>query len=95
MTIKYIRKLNCEVMELDDEYMIINAERYTVTELNKVGGFCWDLLAEDHSVEEIIEAVRNKFKVTDPSLEEDIQAFITNLKDCGLIECVHGLIVHE
>jgi hypothetical protein len=87
MTIKYIRKSNCEMIELDEEYMIMNVEQYTVTELNKVGGFCWNMFAEVSSVEEIIAAVRNKFEMTDSSLEADIQLFVTNLMECGLIEC--------
>jgi hypothetical protein len=86
MTKMYRRKSNCEVIELDDEIMIMNVDNYTVTEINRVGGFCWSLLETPNSLEEIVEKVKIEFEVSDASVEEDIHSFMTRLIECGLVE---------
>ncbi|WKB35475.1 hypothetical protein QS257_18380 [Terrilactibacillus sp. S3-3] len=46
MTDYFIRKPNCETVQVDDEWVILNPETYTVTKLNEAGGRCWSLLSE-------------------------------------------------
>jgi hypothetical protein len=82
----YIRKEDYEVFELDDEWMILNSGDFTVTVLNEVGGFCWSLLDESCSVPDMVQAITDQYELNGKSIEGDIELFLANLYQCGLVE---------
>lgn len=82
----FIRKENYEVIELDGEWIILNSHDYTVTTLNGVGGFCWSLLRDETTVEQIIQTIRTHYRLEDKSIEQEIEVFLSNLLNCGLIK---------
>ncbi len=82
----FIRKEAYEVIELDGEWIILNSQDFMVTTLNEVGGFCWSILGEECTVPQIIQAIRTHYVLEDESIEQDIEVFLANLMDCGLIQ---------
>jgi hypothetical protein len=80
---KYIQKENCEATELDEECLILDTNNYTVTKLNSIGGFCWNLLREPQSAEDLITVLKDTY--WDFKDEEDIECFIDELLEYGLI----------
>lgn len=83
---RYVRKLNCETIVLDDEIMILNPDGFTLTKISPVGGFCWSLLSSAHSTSSLSAAVHEHYQGTDSSVEQDISGFLDDLLECELIE---------
>ncbi|WP_025028644.1 PqqD family protein [Caldalkalibacillus mannanilyticus] len=83
--IQYIRTPNFEETILDDEWVILNTDNHSITRLNDIGGFCWTLLSEPQTFKSIMEAIHQEYDIQDQSIEEDIQRFLEDLIECGLI----------
>jgi hypothetical protein len=87
---RYIQRNQYEVTEIDSEWLILNTDEFTVTKLNEVGGFCWELLSEKQTVESLVEAVKKRYspEQEETILKEDMEAFLSHLQDCRLIQNV-------
>jgi hypothetical protein len=88
LSIKYIQQSGCEATVLDDEWIILNTDNFTVTKINHVGGFCWSILREAQTVESIVESVENHYKHSGFVQKEEIEAFILQLESCGVVRNV-------
>ncbi|WP_417898988.1 PqqD family protein [Bacillus haimaensis] len=88
MSRKYIQNSGCEASELDDEWIILNTENFTVTKINQVGGLCWSILSEAQTVESIVESVERHFHGSGLVQKEEIEDFIMQLENCGVIRNV-------
>jgi formylmethanofuran dehydrogenase subunit A len=85
--VQYIKKSDYETAQLDDEWIVLNTDQYTITKLNETGGYCWSLLKEGQTVESLYEAILNKFAPdAEETNKEDIQRFLLELHEYGLIE---------
>lgn len=82
----YKQKSSFEAAELDGEWVILNTEQYTVTKLNQVGGYCWNLLKEHQTVESLAEAVAENFSAEVSEINRDIEDFLTRLLQFELIQ---------
>lgn len=85
---KYRRKCNYETAHLDEEWIVLNTDNYTLTKLNETGGYCWNMLSEAQTVETLSDAIIDKFDASSERVEEDIEIFIKELIEYGLIENV-------
>ncbi|WP_430786395.1 PqqD family protein [Virgibacillus flavescens] len=83
---KYIRKQDFETTILEDEWIVLDSNSYTITTLNEVGGYCWDLLHEQQTVEDIVQSLQERYILTEKTIEEDIVVFLTDLIKYGLVE---------
>jgi len=82
---KYIQRAEYETTQLDDEWVVLNPEEFTVTKLNKIGGYCWQLLRESQSVESIMLSIENE-QSSDEKIEQvDVEHFLHELMKCGLV----------
>lgn len=86
--IHYIQCKNLEATKIEDEWLILNSNDFTITKLNEVGGFCWSLLHEKQSVDSIIEAVQASFYGTENISKTEIEEYLVDLKKYGLIQHV-------
>jgi hypothetical protein len=91
MMTHFIQKGNVEATELDGEWIILNTELYTITKLNGVGGLCWSLLNEVQTVDTLTNSLVEEYKAvqTKEQIKLDIEEFLSNLSQCGLIEHVN------
>lgn len=83
--VQYIHKSNFETTQFDGDWIILNTNNYTITKLNGSGGFCWSLLNKPQTVNSLSDAVEHEFGSTDKSVKEDVEAFLLDLMNCGLI----------
>lgn len=82
---RYVQKSSYETTHLDNEWIILNTEEYTVTKLNDLGGFCWSLLKEEQTSESLTQAVGREYQATKVS-EREIEEFLSHLMECGLVK---------
>ncbi|MCY9660235.1 PqqD family protein [Paenibacillus chondroitinus] len=83
---KYLRMNDYEFIQLDMECIILNTDEFTLTKLNEVGGYCWSLLGVAQTVSSISEAVREEYASVSESVEEDVEAFLTEMIGRGLVQ---------
>ncbi|TDG00292.1 PqqD family protein [Paenibacillus piri] len=86
MSQQYRRSMNVEAVEVENEWMILHADQYTVTKLNEVGGLCWELLKEERSVQALAEEMGRQYDVAAQETEQDIESFLEELLKLGLVE---------
>ncbi|MFD0829819.1 PqqD family protein [Neobacillus sp. M.A.Huq-85] len=91
MMTHYIQKENIEETELDGEWILLNTNQLTVTKLNEIGGLCWSLLNNVQTTESLAQAVLDKFRPVEDKeqIKKDIEEFLSQLNECGLIEYVN------
>ena len=53
--------------------------------LNGTGAFLWELLSEERTKEELLDAMTRKFEVTSEQASSDIDIFLAILRDNGLL----------
>ncbi|MCS0826109.1 PqqD family protein [Cytobacillus firmus] len=82
---RYVQKSSYESTHLDNEWIILNTDDYTVTKLNDIGGFCWSLLEAEQTLESLTQAVGREYLETKVS-EREIQEFLSQLMECGLVK---------
>lgn len=82
----YIQKNNYDSTQLDEEWIILNTENFTVTKLNEIGGFCWNLLKEPQTIDSIIREIESNYSVLDLDIKQHVDVFLDDLIKCGLIE---------
>lgn len=91
MMTHFIQKGNVEATELDGEWIILNTEQFTITKLNGAGGLCWSLLNKIQTVDTLTNSLVEEYKAvqTKEQIKQDVEEFLSNLSECGLIEHVN------
>jgi hypothetical protein len=89
--IRYIQNKNCEATELDDEWIVLNTEQFTVTKLNEIGGFCWSMLSEAQTIDVLVQAVEEEFETGESKemIKKDLEEYLAELIQHGLVQYVH------
>jgi hypothetical protein len=87
---QYRQKENVEVTELDGEWILFNTEQYTITKINDIGGYCWSLLTQPQTADTLAKSLVEEFSATEnkEQIQKDIDGFLANLEQCGLIQYV-------
>ena len=57
----------------------------TVEVLNPVGGKIFSMLDGKHTEDQIVQAVMDEFEVDEKQAREDLQAFVEQLKEKGMV----------
>jgi Coenzyme PQQ synthesis protein D (PqqD) len=91
MMTHFIQKGNVEATELDGEWVILNTEQFTITKLNGAGGLCWSLLNKNQTVDTLTNSLVEEYKAVQnkEQIKQDVEEFLSNLTECGLIEHVN------
>ena len=79
---------NTEAVEMDNQWVILDGNKYLITKLNEVGGMIWSKLQNGTTKDALIPMMLEQYDITDEQAEIDIEAFLEQLKACGLIEHV-------
>jgi hypothetical protein len=81
--VQFIQKNSFEATQIEDEWIILDTDQYTVTRLNDLGGFCWQKLCEAQTVDSLQTTIDKEYGA---DCEKDaIDKFLTDLEKCGLI----------
>lgn len=81
----FIRATDSEAVELDQEWMILHPDQFTVTKINEVGGFCWSLLKEPQTVSAMAGHIAERYDIGSVEAEADIEAFLKHMQQIGMI----------
>lgn len=82
----YMQINNYEAIQLDEEWIILNTDDFTMTKLNAVGGFCWSILEQNQTLPSLVQAVHENYVAVSETIEKDLQEFLFELIQCGLIK---------
>ncbi len=82
----YIKIDEYETIQLDNEWIIMNTDQFTVTKLNAIGGYCWSLLESPHTPNELAQNVKIKFELDNIDLPNHIEDFLQELMKCDLVK---------
>lgn len=78
----------------DDGGLVVMPLRSEVKVLNPVGTRIYSLLDGKHTLDEIVAAVVDEFEVSEPQARDDVQEFLRELSEQGLVsedpEAVEG-----
>ncbi|WP_010678061.1 PqqD family protein [Bacillus timonensis] len=81
---QYIKKSNYDITQLEDEWIILNTDNYTITKLNQIGGFCWHLLDKSQSPNSLLQEIKENYNSS--TTFEDVENYLQQLIQCGLVE---------
>lgn len=81
----YIRATDSEAVELDQEWIILHPDQFTVTKINEVGGVCWGLLKEPQTVSSMAGFLAERYEIDSKEAEADIEAFLLHMQQIGMI----------
>jgi hypothetical protein len=71
---------------LDDELVLLNLDNECYFGLDEVSTRIWDVLSSSPSIEAGIERLLAEFEVEPQRLRADVEAFLSQLLDSGLVE---------
>lgn len=71
--------------DMDGETVMMSIASGEYFGLNPVGSRVWEMLAEPHSVDELVPQICAEFAVDEATCSADLQAFTQKLLDNGLI----------
>ena len=83
---QYIKKDDYETVQLDNEWIIMNTDQFTVTKLNAIGGYCWALLESPQTANALAQNVKIKFELDNKNLPTHIEEFLQELMKCELVK---------
>jgi hypothetical protein len=77
--------VHTDAVELDGEWIVLDAEQYVVTRLNETGGFLWNLIKKGATVNMLTEALVEEYGIPREMAKHDAENFIARLQELGLI----------
>lgn len=79
-----------EAIQMDGEWMILQAEHCTLTKLNEVGGAIWSHLEHPQTIESLVDLVLRDYDVTHDRALEDVMHFLESLSRIHVLDHVNG-----
>jgi hypothetical protein len=74
----------------EDEAIIINLANGIYYSTDKVGGYIWGLIAEQHSADEIVAAVTAQYDVSEAEARSDLERLVAQLVQEQLVQPSDG-----
>lgn len=72
-------------MELEENWIILHPERFTVTRTNELGGICWSLLREPQTAGELGAYLAERYEVSREAAEADVERFLEEMTQLGMV----------
>ncbi|MCP4423759.1 MAG: PqqD family protein [Chloroflexi bacterium] len=72
--------------KVDDNSVVVSPQSGKIRALNGVGSTIWQLVAEENSVDAIVEQLTVQYAVSPEQAAGDLQTFLADLDTRGLIE---------
>lgn len=81
--------------ELANETVLLDLKSQHYFGLDPVGTRMWQLLCETGHVDSVVNAILEEFDVDEGRLRQDLEAFLSQLEDAGLVEVELTLAEHS
>jgi hypothetical protein len=72
--------------ELQGELVLLQLERGAYFGLDPVGAHIWQLLREERSLGEVVQALVAEYDVSEPRAREDVVDLVRRLQEHGLVD---------
>lgn len=86
----YIREPDVIWTKLNDAVVAMGIGSGKYFEIEGVGQLIWELLEQQRSISELVEAIVAGHEVDAAECERDVRAFITDLTAAGLVQTIDG-----
>ena len=88
MSTHYTCGQHIELIELDQEWVIMDTERFTITKINLIGASILKALMDNKTMDEIVEMIEKNYDVESNQVQVETLAFLQELQKVGIIyEC--------
>jgi len=77
--------VHTDAVELNGEWIVLDAEQYVITRLNETGGFLWNLIKKGATVNMLAEALVEEYGIPRETAKADAENFVARLQEIGLI----------
>lgn len=77
---------NINVVEIDNEWIIMDTENFTVTKVNAIGAYILEEVRGERELEDIICKIADNYDVDLNTARSDVLIFLEELKGIGLIK---------
>lgn len=84
----YIRATDSEAVEMDESWIIMHPDQFTVTKINEVGGVCWSLLKEPQTIDSLAAHLSEQYEIAPQEAQQDIEQFLAQMQQLGMVR--HG-----
>ncbi|MFD1674324.1 PqqD family protein [Alicyclobacillus fodiniaquatilis] len=88
MSQQYRWNTSVESAELDENWVVMNSEKFTISKLNPIGGFLWSKLQQSLTKAQLVTEVMAEYEVSEEVATADVVRFLDQLTEYGLIEQV-------
>jgi PqqD family protein of HPr-rel-A system len=83
---RFRRDATLPFQRLDEEAIVVDPRTREVHLLNETGARIWELLEEDATVDELVEALADEYEGAAPeALRSEVQGFLADLGGKGLV----------
>ena len=89
-TARFVRIQDVVSRQIEGELIIVPVRRgvgdmNSLYTLNPVGSVLWEFMAQEHSLQEMVQRVCDEFEVTSSQAKNDIQVFLDSMLEEKLI----------
>jgi hypothetical protein len=81
-----LRRAGLEWRAVEGEIVALDLPRSTYLAANRTGSLLWEALARGTTREELVEALSREYSLEREAAERDVDAFVADLRDRGLVE---------
>ncbi|MEN8008275.1 MAG: PqqD family protein [Candidatus Krumholzibacteriota bacterium] len=75
----------CPVRTIGSGLVIVSSEGNETHSIEDIGAFIWNRIDGRKALDEILDDILNEYEVAAPTAAEDLQMFITQLMEAGLV----------
>ncbi|MGB0694947.1 MAG: PqqD family protein [Rhodospirillaceae bacterium] len=76
---------DCLSSSLDGEVVLMSPSNGSYITLNETGGAIWTLLAKQHTVQTLLDALCNRFEARPETIREEVLGFLNRAQEEGFI----------
>lgn len=78
-------KKNIEIVEIDNEWIVMDMDKFTVTRVNSIGAYILKELKENKSLQEIVKEIEHSYEIDADLAMSDALSFLKELHGAGLV----------
>ncbi len=78
----------CPVRAVGDGLVIENPDENETHSIEDIGAFIWNRIDGKNNLDDILDEILGEYEVATPTAAQDLQAFVSQLMEAGLISSV-------
>lgn len=86
LSVQFRWSKDVESHEMDGQWILMNAQDFTVTKFEGLGGFIWSHFREPSTKERIVELILEAYDATREQVEMDVNHFVNHLLHLRLLD---------